>query len=183
MPLWWAYSVLTQWPSPLLWSEENVRNFRIDLHGFDVLCWCVTWQITMTCLYSFLFFWEKQLVSILNKRKRKNNMNTAFKSVKKQYKRNFIVGHHQEVIFLSLFLNAERVKCYLISAEVLLLKIKKEKFSKKQNKVYTKKTLYRLLGTFSFSFFFYILVNYLSIALIKLDKCLKCECKGWNSSP
>ena len=140
------------------------------------------WQITMTCLYSFLFFWEKQLVSILNKRK-KNNMNTAFKSVKKQYKRNFIVDHHQEVIFLSLFLNAERVKCYLISTKVLLLKIKKEKFSKKQNKVFTKKTLYRLLGTFSFSFFFYILVNYLSIALIKLDKCLKCECKGWNLSP
>ena len=44
MPLWWVYSVLTQWPypAPLLWSEENVRNFRIDLHGFDVLWLCVT---------------------------------------------------------------------------------------------------------------------------------------------
>ena len=147
------------YPAHLLWSEENGGNFRIDLHGFDVLWLCVTDHDDLSLF--FFIFWEKQLVSILNKRTKKYNMNTAFKSVKKQYKRNFIVGHYREVIFLSLFLNAERVKCYLISAKVLLLKIKKEKFSKKQNKVYTKNTLYRLLGTFSFSFFFYILVNYL----------------------
>ena len=143
------------WPSDIH-IQPTCYDLRKMLETLELiyigLTFCgYAWQITMTCL---------------------SIMNTTFKPVKKQYKRNFLAGHHQEVIFLYLFLN-ERRMCrvlfdfHLISIKVLLLKKKKKKFSEKQNKVYTKKTLYLLPGTFSFLFFFYILVNYFAVENIK----------------
>ena len=104
--------------------RKMLETLELIYIGFDVLWLCVTDHDDLSLFYTVHY----------------EIMNTTFKSVKKQYKRNFIAGHHQEAIFLFLFLmNAECVVLFdfhLISIKVLLLKKKKKKVCT-QKKLYT----------------------------------------------